>query len=76
MEIYKPSTQLAYIIEADGDSWFAHYSDFTNLQESNEYAFGKTPKEALQNFIDSRHKAMNNGEHISTNEFTGEIING
>ncbi len=54
METYKPSTELYYVIESDGSSWFAHYSDFTNVVESDEVAFGKTPQEALQNFIDSR----------------------
>jgi hypothetical protein len=57
MEIYKPSLMRSYVIESDsvdGDIWFAHYDDFTNVQESDECAFGKTPQEALQNFIDSR----------------------
>lgn len=54
MEIYKPSTELFYVIESDGDSWFAHYNDFTNLVESDEVAFGATPQEALQKFINSR----------------------
>ena len=57
METYKPSEQLFYVIEPDGDSWFAHYNDFTNVQESDEVAFGSTPQEALQNFIDSRAEA-------------------
>lgn len=57
METYKPSLMKSYVIESDGDSWFAHYDDFTNVQESDECAFGKTPQEALQNFIDSRVKA-------------------
>lgn len=57
MKIYKPSTELFYVIESDGDAWFAHYSDFTNVQESDEVAFGQTPQEALQKFIDSRVKA-------------------
>ena len=54
MKIYEPSKQLCYVIESDGDSWFAHYDDFTNVAESDEVAFGNTPKEALQKFIDSR----------------------
>lgn len=58
METYKPSTELFYVIESDGDAWFAHYSDFTNIVESNEVAFGTTPQEALQNFIDDRVKAL------------------
>lgn len=56
METYKPSEMRAYVIESDsvnGDSWFAHYDDFTNVQESDEVAFGKTPQEVLQNFITS-----------------------
>jgi hypothetical protein len=52
METYKPSTELFYVIESDGDSWFAHYSNFINLVESDQVAFGNTPQEALQNFID------------------------
>lgn len=48
---------LHYIIEMDGDKYCAHYSDFTNIQETDEYAFGDTPQQALQNFIDSRIKA-------------------
>jgi hypothetical protein len=54
MEVYKPSTELFYVIESDGDAWFAHYNTFTNVVESDEVAFGKTPQEALQNFIDNR----------------------
>lgn len=57
MQPYKLSQMPKYIIEpdsVDGDIWFAHYDDFTNLQESDELAFGKTPQEALQKFIDSR----------------------
>lgn len=61
MKTYKPSEMLSYVIEPDSvnaDSWFAHYNDFTNVQESDEVAFGKTPQEALQNFIDDRHKFL------------------
>lgn len=57
METYKPSEMLSYVIEsdsADGDMWFCHYNTFTNVVESDEIAFGKTPQEALQKFIDSR----------------------
>ena len=60
METYKPSEMLSYVIESDsvnGDIWFAHYNTFTNVQESDECAFGKTPQEALQKFIDSRVEA-------------------
>jgi hypothetical protein len=63
MEIYKPSLELFYVIESDGDSWFAHYSDFTNLAESDEVAFGATPQEALQKFIDERVEATNDNPH-------------
>ena len=52
METYKPSTEPFYVIESDGDSWFCHYNNFTNIIESDEVAFGATPQEALQNFID------------------------
>jgi len=48
-----PTKTLDYVLKRDGDSWVAHYSDFINLQESDA-AFGKTPQEALQNFINSR----------------------
>lgn len=54
MKTYEPSTQLYYVVEPDGDQWFAHYNTFTNVQESDECAFGKTPQLALQNFIDGR----------------------
>lgn len=49
--------RLNYVIELDGDKWCAHYSNFTNLQDSSEYAFGDTPQQALQNFMDSRVEA-------------------
>lgn len=55
METYKPSQMPYYIIESDsiyGDVWFAHYNTFTNIQESNEFAFGGTPQEALEKFIE------------------------
>jgi hypothetical protein len=54
MKTYEPSKQLYYVIESDGDAWFAHYNTFTNVQESNEIGFGSTPQLALQNFLDSR----------------------
>lgn len=54
MNIYKPSEQLYYVVELDGDTWFAHYNNFTNVQESDEVAFGETPQQALQNFINKR----------------------
>lgn len=54
MKTYEPSKNLRYVIESDGNSWFAHYNDFTNVQESSEVAFGDTPQTALQAFIDSR----------------------
>ena len=56
MKTYKPSTELFYVIESDGDAWFAHYNNFTNVQESDEVAFGKTPQEALQKFMESAIK--------------------
>lgn len=34
------------LVEKDGDSWCAHFSDFINLQESPS-SFGKTPQEAI-----------------------------
>lgn len=58
METYEPSKQLYYVIESDGDAWFAHYNTFTNVQESDEVAFGSTPQEALQKFISSRVEAL------------------
>ena len=54
METYAPSKELFYVIESDGDSWFCHYNTFTNVEESDEVAFGKTPQDALQKFIDDR----------------------
>lgn len=42
--------QLHYIVKQDGDKWCAHYSNFTNMQES-EIAFGDTPWEAIKNFV-------------------------
>lgn len=54
METYAPSLQRSYIIESDGDSWFAHYSDFTNVQESDEVAFANTPQEALQKLLEMK----------------------
>lgn len=68
METYKPSLTIAYVIESDGDAWFAHYNDFTNLQESDEVAFGKTPQEALQNFIDTRVTASQGPEAAQERE--------
>lgn len=64
MKTYNPSTTLSYVIESDGDQWFAHYSDFTNVQESDEVAFGKTPQEALQKFIDSRVQSQKQEELV------------
>jgi len=43
---------MKYIVEPDGDMWFAHYEDIANLQESLA-EFGDTPISALKNFIKS-----------------------
>ena len=54
---------FAYVIESgagDGDKGFCHYDTFTNVVESDEVAFGKTPQEALQKFIDSRVEVAKN----------------
>lgn len=59
MKTYEPSHKLCYVIESDGDAWFAHYDTFTNVQESDEVAFGSTPQQALQNFMDSRVATLN-----------------
>lgn len=52
MQEYAPSKIPSLIIESDGDSWFCHDSTFTNVQEDNRVAFGKTPTEALNLFIE------------------------
>lgn len=52
METYAPSLVPSYIVESDGDSWFAHDSTFTNLQESDEVVFAPTPVEALTQFVE------------------------
>lgn len=52
MQEYAPSKIPSLIIESDGDSWFCHDSDFTNVQEDSRVAFGKTPAEALNLFIE------------------------
>lgn len=39
------------IIRKDGNAWIAHGKDFTDLQESNNYAFGDTPEQALKDFL-------------------------
>ncbi len=52
MQEYAPSKVPSLIIESDGDSWFCHDSTFTNVQEDNRVAFGKTPAEALNLFIE------------------------
>lgn len=64
-EVYRPSLMRSYIVESDsvnGDIWFAHYDDFTNLQESNEVAFGSTPQEALQKLLELPAKSTNNSK--------------
>ena len=38
------------IVEKDGNEYCCHGLDFTDLQESNNYAFGKTFKEAIKNY--------------------------
>ena len=52
MQEYAPSKIPSLIVESDGDSWFCHDSTFTNVQEDNRVAFGKTPAEALNLFIE------------------------
>lgn len=37
-------------VEKDGNEFCCHGLDFINLQESNNYAFGKTFEEAIQNY--------------------------
>lgn len=41
-------------VEKDGNEFFCHGLDFENLQESENYAFGKTYDEAISNY----HKLM------------------
>ena len=38
------------IVEKDGNEYCCHGLDFINLQESSNYAFGKTFKEAIENY--------------------------
>jgi len=52
MQEYAPSKTPSLIIESDGNSWFFHDSTFTNIQEDSRVAFGKTPAEALNLFIE------------------------
>ena len=52
MQEYAPSKIPSLIIESDGDSWFCHDSNFTNVAESDRVAFGNTPVEAAQLFIE------------------------
>ena len=54
MQTYKPSEVPFYVIESDGDSWFCHDSTFTNVQESDDVAFGDSPMIALSNFLSKR----------------------
>lgn len=37
-------------VEKDGNEFCCHGLDFTNLQESENYAFGDTFKEAIDNY--------------------------
>lgn len=37
-------------VEKDGNAYCCHGLDFINLQESNNYAFGDTYKEAIDNY--------------------------
>lgn len=37
-------------VEKDGNEYCCHGLDFINLQESNNYAFGKTFEEAIKNY--------------------------
>lgn len=39
-----------YIINQDGNAWFATTDDFINLQES-DIAFGSSPRQALDNYL-------------------------
>lgn len=38
------------VVEKDGNEYCCHGLDFINLQESNNYAFGKTFEEAIENY--------------------------
>jgi hypothetical protein len=53
-QTYEPSKMPHYIIESDsvnGDKWFAHDSNFTNVVESENVGFGATPQEAIQDLL-------------------------
>ncbi len=51
-------------VEKDGNAYCCHGLDFINLQESNNYAFGKTFEEAIKNY-----------EELVTQEHYVKIIN-
>lgn len=38
-------------VKQDGSMWIAHYPDFINLQESEEFAFAETPGEAVATLL-------------------------
>jgi len=47
---YNTKAKVFYIVESDGDSWFAHDNKFANVIESNA-SFGSSPQEALMNYM-------------------------
>jgi len=39
-------------VQKDGNAWCCHGEDFENLQESDNYAFGDTREESIENYGD------------------------
>ena len=42
---------IKIIIEKDGNEWICYDENFVNLQESDNYAFGENPIEALKKYM-------------------------
>lgn len=54
--IPKEAVAIAWVVP-DGNAWCCYGENFINLQESNNYAFGDTREEAINEF----YKVMNQG---------------
>ncbi len=52
-EIHTASGMQEFKCMQDGDAWCCVGSGFVNLQESNNYAFGDTRKQAMDSFVAS-----------------------
>lgn len=72
MEVYEPSTKPHFIVESDGDSWFAHDSTFINLVEDDRCFFAETPQEALDGFIEKFYEVeLTEQQKKQFNDFLG-----